>query len=361
MKKNKEEEKYDEFLEKLEKFRDDSYTSQDYKEIVNFFKKPRFQFTLQQGLYRIWRRIFNQNIPEDEQVCLRPSLDRIHHRIGLYEEAQRKHSMAQGLVRIFSKIAAILFIPLIITSGFLIYDKYKDSRIEGFVEINVPNGSRIKTQLPDGSTVWLNSGTTLRYPQNYNKRNRMAEISGEAYFDITPDRMHPFIVRTNMLDIKVLGTSFNIMAYPDQDIISATIEKGRVSIEQSQNGEMVKRFCFLEPGQRMIYSKTDARARKFKTDTEKYTSWKDGKLIFRNDPLHCVIKRLERWYHVDIEVLDPTHELPQHPFTLTIENETLPHVLEYLSVASPIKWEVIPPEYKDNGEISVSKYIILKR
>ena len=163
------------------------------------------------------------------------------------------------------------------------------------------------------------------------------------------------------LDIKVLGTSFNVMAYPGENEISATLEEGRISVEQSANGKLVKRFCFLEPGQRMIYTRSDERARKFKADTEKYTSWKDGRLVFRNDPLYTVIERLEKWYNVEIEVSDPTDELSQHPFTLTIENETLPQVLEYLTVASPVRWKVIPPKYTADGKISLSKYIISKR
>jgi hypothetical protein len=360
MKKRKEQDKRDELVEKIERYQQDSFSPEDYLEVSEAFNKPSFQFRLQQSLYRIWCRIVDEDT--NDQPDLESTLDKLHHRIGLYEESRSRTGVARKIFIAFSRIAAILIIPLGITTFLYIYEKsVRESQIEGFIEINVPGGSRIKTQLPDGSAVWLNSGTTLEYPQNYNKRNRMAKVSGEAYFEITPDRMHPFRVETGTFDVKVLGTSFNVRSYPEEGEASTTLEEGRLSVEQIENGKMVKRYCFVEPGQRVVYSKADDRVVKAVTDTEKYTSWKEGKLVFRNDPLHIVIRKLEKWYNAEIEVSDATLELPQHPFTLTIENETLPQVLEFLAVASPIKWESLPPEYTENGRIKITKYIISKR
>jgi len=169
--------------------------------------------------------------------------------------------------------------------------------------------------------------------------------------------LHPFIVKTEALDLKVLGTQFNVMAYPDENDISITLEKGRISIERPGEGRKISRLCYLEAGEHSIFQKKSGTIRKFMIDTDKYTLWKEGKLIFRNDPLAVVIKRLERWYNTDIEIAGDK-KLPETPYTLTIEDETITQVLEFLSVASPIAWEMIPAHKLENGKISRTRYII---
>lgn len=106
-----------------------------------------------------------------------------------------------------------------------------------------------------------------------------------------------------------------------------------------------------------MFQKEKGTIRKTIVNTDQFTSWKDGKLIFRNNSLDFIIKRLERWYNTDIEIADDKN-LPKTPYTLTIENETITQVLEYLSVASPISWEIIPAHKQENGKISSTRYII---
>ena len=147
------------------------------------------------------------------------------------------------------------------------------------------------------------------------------------------------------------------MAYPDEDLVSTTLEQGKLSVERAHDGRKVLWLCYLAPGEHAVYKKEKGTISKSLTRTDKYTSWKDGKLIFRNDPLEQVIERLERWYNTEIEIAGD-NKLPETPYTLTIEDESITQVLEYLAVASAITWEVVPSKKLDNGTFTKTRYII---
>ena len=352
--------KQDECREQIEHFLDGKFTRKEFENIKTWYTQPKFRFKLQKTLEKIWINQFSSETDEKDKVDLENVRNRIHRRINIQRSIDvHRFSFRKTLVSFVSKAAAILFIPLLILSTLYIHRTYiQPKRDPVYTEINVPQGSKLKTQLPDGSVVWINSGSTLRYPQTFSKRHREAEIRGEAYFDIRPDASHPFVVHTGTIDFNVLGTSFNVMAYPEEDNITATLEEGIISVERHIPGKKGERFFILDEGERVVYNKKQKNIDKYKTSTEKYTSWKDGKLIFRNDPLHVVIDRLKKWYSADIVLADSTKGLPDHPFTITIEHETLPQVLDYLSIASPISWSSVPTRRSETGHIITSKYII---
>lgn len=343
----------------VKKFAEGNCRHDEALKVIQSFKDPRCRIKLYQALTKLWYKKNETKEEHRETVDLNSTLDRVHHRINIYRE--KKEFGLRKRIRfnkILLRVAAVIFLPLLITSILYVHENLNLSKKEVlYTEINVTFGSKLRTELPDGTVVWLNSGSTLKYPQSFSKRNRQATLSGEAYFDVTPDRLHPFIVKTEALDLKVLGTQFNVMAYPDENYVSTTLEKGRISVERPGTGKKISRLCFLEPGEHAVFQKEKGTIRKFMTYTDKYTSWKDGKLIFRNDPLALVITRLERWYNTDIEIAGDK-KLPETPYTLTIEDETITQVLEYLSVASPIVWEMIPARKLENGKISKPRYII---
>lgn len=329
------------------------------RQVIEWFTTPGILLPFKNALRELWDSSIYMEGREDKPADLTPVLHSIHHRINLYsgrpvnELAKRKwwlNSLMQA--------AAIAFFPLLIVSilyvseisGFLF-------RQTGFTEISVPPGSRIKTQLPDGTIIWLNSGSELRYPQKFTRKNRFAYLDGEAFFVVVPNRIYPLVIKTAPVDLKVLGTSFNVSALPGEENIEVTLVSGRISIERQKIAKGTDRLCFLESGEMAVVNRSDGKATKRRTDVDKYVSWKEGKLIFRNDPFPDIIKRLERWYHADIQFELPDDFL-QYTFTLTIQDETLPQVLEYLSMASPISWETIPGKIKDSGEIVVPRYVI---
>jgi len=343
----------------VKKFAEGNCRHDEALKVIMWFKEPRYRIKLYQALTKLWYKKVDTKEKLRETVDLSSTLDHIHHRINIYREKEESGLRKWNRFnKILLRVAAVIFLPLLITTILYVQENLNLSKKEVlYTEINVTYGSKLRTELPDGTIVWLNSGSTLKYPQSFSKNNRQATLSGEAYFDVTPDRLHPFIVKTGTLNLKVLGTQFNVMAYPDENYVSTTLEKGRISIERPGEGRKISRLCFLEPKEHAVFNKKSGAIRRFMTDTDKYTSWKEGKLIFRNDPLTVIIKKLERWYNTDIEIAGDKN-LPETPYTLTIEDETITQVLEYLSVASPISWEIIPAHKLENGKISKTRYII---
>ena len=193
--------------------------------------------------------------------------------------------------------------------------------------ISTPYGARTHFQLPDGSTVWLNSGSKLSYPVKFAK-NRHITLEGEAFFDVEKGR--PFIVSTNYGDVQVKGTSFNVKAF-DNEAFETTLVTGLVQIKELKTGNET----LLHPG----YQATDNGNTLVVSEVETalYTSWKEGKLIFRNDYLPAVAMKLERWYNVNI-ILDDDPRLAEINFSGTIEMESFPEVMELLKTTASISY-----------------------
>lgn len=196
--------------------------------------------------------------------------------------------------------------------------------------VTVPQGARSSFMMPDGSQVWLNSGSTLTYASDFNHRNRNLELEGEAFFDVVKGN-HPFIINTAMGQVEVTGTRLNVKSFVNEKQFETTVERGSVNVHCPQIQDM----CSLEPGQqiRLAHGKWEL----LKVETELFTSWKEGKIIFRKEYLPEVAKRLERWYNVKIE-LDNDPRLNKIHYTGTLEMESFSEVLELLKITASINY-----------------------
>ncbi|MEN8230181.1 MAG: FecR domain-containing protein [Bacteroidota bacterium] len=341
----------------VEKFARGTCRHDEALSVVQWLKDPSKKSSLQQPLEKLWDKHLEEKGVHDEAVDLQPTLDRIHDHISMqWEQPDPGFQKKLRIYKILLRVAAVLFVPLLITTSLYIHEQTRTSATKDqYTELTVSYGSKLHTVLPDGTTVWINSGSKLEYPQTFSKKNRSVKLSGEAYFDVTLNRQHPFVVETEAINIKVLGTRFNVTAYPGEETISATLEEGSVAIETG--GKKSSSLCLLEPNEQMVFQKENRTFQKRTVQTDLFTSWKDGKLVFRNSSLNYMINQLERWFNTDIEI---TNEggLPQTPFTMTIEDETLEQVLKYLSVASGITYDVVPAQRMESGEISRRRYII---
>ncbi|UII24875.1 FecR domain-containing protein [Fulvivirga maritima] len=169
------------------------------------------------------------------------------------------------------------------------YEKYTTKR-----------GQKSKIQLPDGSVVWLNSDSELEYVKDFQK-NREVILSGEAFFEVTKDKKHPFRVKTSALTTEVLGTSFNIKSFPKDAAVEVALVTGKVKIiEATEQKDYV-----LTPGFQLTLNKTDKAILKTSFDKAQIMSWKNGVIYFKDDDLAAVIRILERWYGVSIRVSGP--------------------------------------------------------
>jgi len=244
---------------------------------------------------------------------------------------------------------------LAMTLGFLFnYLLGANNLIDGtsetvYQEVRASYGTRTKLLLADGSTVWLNSGSTLRFPINFdNAEERVVELNGEGYFDVTKNESKPFIVNTSGLDVKVYGTSFNVSAYDEYDSMEVALVEGKVSLVQGERGDR-KELMVLKPNDVVECNISEKRlSRSSDSKMNKYTAWRDGKIIFYGDPIEKVVSRLEKWYNVDIEIKDKA--LQDYRFTATFNDETLEQVLKLLSLSSPMEYKIVPSEkLKDDG------------
>ncbi len=203
------------------------------------------------------------------------------------------------------------------------------------LNIEVPKGQMSVVQLPDGTSVHLNSGTKLSYPAGFNSGVRTVVLEGEAFFDVAKDPEHPFMIRTGSLDFKVFGTSFNIQAYPDDQEVNATLVEGSLGILNKSGKELTR----MIPGENASYKNEKLTISKENTDL--YTSWKEGLITFRNEKLKDVARKIERWYNVEIIIRNP--KLGEVTYMGTImKNKPVDQILEIFALTASLHYSVVP-------------------
>ena len=261
----------------------------------------------------------------------------------------RRKSMHNQLVR----YAAFLTIPLLLSSLILGYLHFRGTEDEElYAEVTATMGTVVRYELPDHSIVWLNSGSSLRYPTVFKKNNRDVELKGEAYFEVEADRERPFYVNTpNGLSVYVYGTKFNVTAYEDNNYIEAVLEKGKVNVITPNQETFV-----LVPGEQLFYDKQTQKSQKNEVDVYGKIAWKDGKLIFRNASLEDIFKRLERHFNVDIQFNNQQGK--EYKYRATFRTETLSQILDYLAKSATLKWKILEPEQQTDGTLSKTKIIV---
>lgn len=219
-------------------------------------------------------------------------------------------------------------------SGKLAYQA--DTTVSAKVEYNVlttPIGGQYQLRLQDGTKVWLNAASSIRFPATFTGKERQVELSGEAYFDIAPDAKHPFVVKVNNMQVKVLGTKFNINAYPEENIIKTTLEEGRIKVENKNKEIMVT------PGQQVRLNKDGKMNLMPHADLEEAFAWKNGLFVFHEDALSDVMRKLSRWYDVQVEYTN--NQLSENHFTGAIRRQVnLSEVLKMLELTGGAHFKI---------------------
>lgn len=272
-------------------------------------------------LLKFWKETLRAAIENRVNSSL---LDKIHHRIAL--EESRSVAKRFRLYSNLMKVAAVLITGLLISTFSLYFKPEKQFNLAIKETVKTPYGARTSFLLPDGSEVWLNSGSTISFPSQYGEI-RNVELTGEAFFKVLKDGK-PFMVKTASGKVEVMGTSFDVKAYPNENFITTLVE-GSVKVSDNTN-----QAATLKPGQQSAITAGKEFTLK-EVNTELITSWKEGKLIFVKEPFANVAKELERWYNVKIELQG--ERLKSLGYTGTIEMETFNEVLELINATTPIK------------------------
>jgi transmembrane sensor len=292
---------------------------------------------------------------------------------------------SKSLFFYWQRFAAIIIIPLMISAAGYFY--FFSQRLEDKIfqqTVASSFGTRNHLSLPDGTGVWLNSGSIITFPSRFLGNRREVQLEGEAFFDVSDDKLRPFYVNLGEMSVKAVGTSFNIAAYRNDNSFETTLISGEILLVKRRQTRKDIVLFKMEPNQHTIYDKSRKKITLYeeaplpeKGDNEiislkssdvkpipqkvdkfenKYTSWVNGKLIFRNDPMDEVVKRLGRWYNVDIQLQDTI--LYGFRYTATFIDETLEQVLDLLKLSAPMM-EYTITERKINDDNSYSKKLVI--
>lgn len=305
--------------------------------------------TLEQ-LYFIWQASGRLRVMESVNPDL--ALQKLKKQVRRKNTSLRLRHHLQRLQR----IAAILFIPVFLLSVYLCLHQKAES--EQYIEVKTNPGMVSSFRLPDGSKVWMNAGSYLRYPVTFAPEKREIVLEGQGYFEVTHNPRKPFIVKVNpCYSVEVLGTEFNITAYRDEDLIETTLVEGSVKLNLGKSAKKtISRI--LKPKEKAVYKKKDRLLSISSINPNYETAWKDGKIIFKKHPMEDVLKILSRHYNVHFEVKDP--QVMESEITAKFSNEQLPQVLEYLKLASGIKFKIKNPDKIENDTLKTSVIEISK-
>jgi ferric-dicitrate binding protein FerR (iron transport regulator) len=347
--------------ELLIKYLNNSCTAKEFDELVMWVKG---EGSNKEG--KIWGfddwKSFEPDLKNRDEKKQGALLDKIHHEINLKNDESRVFALGKVTLW-FSRVAAILLFPLLgvvfymLSNNNIQSNKYADLTVDS-LEIIAPIGSRTVIQLSDGTEVNLNYGSRIKYPRNFTGDTREITLTGEGYFDVAHNPERPFIVKTGKLNVKALGTEFNVQAYPDDDFVATTLVEGKVVIEKTISGEKTVPVGAMVPGQHVAYNLKSGKVLSTKGGIEKYIAWKDGKLVFEAEPITGVADRLSRMFNVDIEV---ANNVKNFTYTVTFVNDPLFLILDLMEETTPVTCKIFPRKKLADGTFSKQRIRIEKR
>lgn len=303
-------------------------TGRQRQKLLSLFHQPNIEFELKGILYQDLNQI--EVLPEDMQYYE-----------GVFEKIweKRKRDLSvwknykQFLYRV-ARVASILAIGLIV--GYLL-DSDKRGASPVYYTSVAPKGSVSEMFMPDGTHVFMNSGSKIKYSVEGVDGMREVFLDGEAFFHVAKMNGKPFLVHTPFYDVRVTGTTFNVMAYADDQEAATTLVEGSVQILPSESLKLA-REVEMKPGEQLIYNSGAKKISVRKVDTSLTTAWKDNKMIFMNMSMKELKVLLERKFGVEIEIGDP--RILQYHFDGTFRNETIFEILDIIKRTLPIQYHV---------------------
>jgi transmembrane sensor len=334
-------------------FSNGKYSYQDYLKVREYFNNPDENKESTALLKQQWNELTTG--AKENNTSLNHLFEKIQYKILLEEKKQEKK---KALWHFYSQAAAILLIPV---TAFFLWFYLSSSPTEqteqiqqiaqSWVEINAPEGTRVKFLLPDSTSGWLNSGSKLKYPAVFDS-HRKVELEGEAYFEVAHRNKSEFVVGVADMDVKVLGTKFNVTAYSDDLFTDVVLAEGKVEIF-GKTGAFKQ---ILKPNEKITFNRDFKSVSINSVDAKRYSAWKNGYLVIENERLRDVIPRIERWYNTEIVVADK--ELCNYRFKATFRDEPLEEVLKLMAITTPIKYTIEKREKNSDGIIKKRKVLL---
>ncbi len=348
--------------ELLIKYLSNTCTEHELTEVLRWIKKDALNEDDKRLSFEDWNAFEGKsNLNDDEKFTI--LFDKIEERIAKNTVEKRATFILPVVMKWITKAAAVLLLPVL---AFLFYvlsetkiesNRYASMALDS-LEVIAPIGSRTVVQLSDGTEVYLNYGSKIKYPYFFSDDTREVVLSGEGYFNVAHNPDKPFIVKTEKLNIKAVGTSFNVLAYPDMNNIETTLVTGKVILDQINSNGIIKTIGSMAPGQHIVYNMATSLITSTEGNIEEYIAWKDGKLIFDDTPLIQVTEKLSKKFNVDFEVAS---DATDYIYTVTLTDETISQILDLMTIASPIVYKKLPRKELSDGTFSKQRIIIEKQ
>jgi ferric-dicitrate binding protein FerR (iron transport regulator) len=305
-------------------------SKEESEKVMLWMKDPENGTELCRALGRIWdgaEITIKKGNPDFESM-----LGEVHQKMTSWKKARRSVPSRKYL-QAFSRIASVFFLPLALISIYfffrvsLSYPKIAENTIK---EIHTKPGTRIRFVLEDSTVVWLNDGTYMKYPERFSKDERRVFVDGEAYFEVKKDTDRIFIVDNPLVQTVVTGTRFNLNAYSSDRYFEATLLDGNVQLFED------KKQYVLIPGQRFNFDQTTGEISFRRVDLHHSISWTKGELILQDELLSTAIKKIGRWYNMEVILMD--EELKNLLITVTFKDEKPEQMLRLISMALPVEF-----------------------
>lgn len=248
-----------------------------------------------------------------------------------YKYNRKKLAPSLSIAASITLILGFLLFYAINTDEKITPSEIVESNLSEIIEITTKNNLHQEIKLPDGSIVFLNTGSQITYPKIFNDSIREVTLIGEAFFDVAHNKSKPFIVKTEEFNIKVLGTTFNVKSYPEDKQIETVLVTGKVELIRKE-----EKLVLLAPSQKAIFDKEKKKIKITPSTSEDATAWKIGKLVFKETPFQQVVIDIQRKYNKKIIINSP--KLLDYKYTGTFDDVTIEEVIQLLTISSPITY-----------------------
>ena len=278
-----------------------------------------------------WEEEFEKSDTDISPVLRDKMFERIKAEV-LNEQPAVERTPGKTLVPAWARWAAMICIPICI--AFFTYNilSISDTDTRSPFIVKADKGDKATVVLPDGTDVILNSASQLSYLRDFGKNERRVQLDGEGYFQVAHDTRRTFIVQVGELEVKVLGTVFNVCAYNNEQDVTVVLLEGKVSVQTPSSSLIMK------PGEKMNYNKSTHKLTTEKVYPEDYVTWTKGSLYFQNESLDNIMKALSRAYDVTIRIDSP--RIAEERFTGTIPGGGIQNALNIIMLTSPFRYEV---------------------
>ena len=278
-----------------------------------------------------WEEEFEKSDTDISPVLRDKMFERIKAEV-LNEQPAVERTPGKTLVPAWARWAAMICIPICI--AFFTYNilSISDTDTRSPFIVKADKGDKATVVLPDGTDVILNSASQLSYLRDFGKNERRVQLDGEGYFQVAHETRRTFIVQVGELEVKVLGTVFNVCAYNNEQDVTVVLLEGKVSVQTPSSSLIMK------PGEKMNYNKSTHKLTTEKVYPEDYVTWTKGSLYFQNESLDNIMKALSRAYDVTIRIDSP--RIAEERFTGTIPGGGIQNALNIIMLTSPFRYEV---------------------